>query len=182
MIIELVNELESKLKLLEHESETFKERIRELLIEKSSSGKRPLPYFSYSIILDNKLNGKHTIFGNFNFTNHSPYPLYHPKFVLKIKSDHAFDFSGKYMMPNQHIKVENFQWKLVENKNENEAMEYWFAPIAAEKIDPEQTLSFPNFQIRFQNEATGYINVEGYVHCRDVDEGIPSLNSINISF
>ncbi|PLR80743.1 hypothetical protein CVD25_08405 [Bacillus canaveralius] len=182
MINELVNELESKINLMKGESEAFKAKVRELLSVKRSSAKRLLPFFSYSIILDNNANGKHTIYGNFNIINHSPSPLYNPKFVLKIKSDHAFDFSGKYIMPTQHIKIENLQWKLVENKNENEAMEYWFTPTGAEQIDPDQTLSFSNFQIRFQNEASGYINVEGHVYVRDINEGMPSLNSINISF
>ncbi|MBA9026271.1 hypothetical protein [Peribacillus huizhouensis] len=181
MIEKLLQELENHLLELKSESLEYQEKIRALL-HKRTQAQNPISYFNYSTIIDKEKSGEHTVIGTFHLHNPSTLPLHNPVILLKINSDQPFDFSGKYVFANKPIQNETFFWERIEHKQSGSINEYSFRPVANKIIPPNDTFSFSNFQIRFSNEETGYMHVEGFIYYQEKSDGIASLNSISISY
>ncbi len=182
MIEKLIGELEYKLMELEREGLEFQEKISSLLLKKQSQESNPISYFNYSTIIDKEKTSEHTVIGNFHFHNQTDLPLHSPVILLKINSDKPYDFSGKYVLPNKPLQNEAFFWERIEDKQNAATNEYSFRPVANQIIPANDTFSFANFQIRFSNEESGYIHIEGFIYCQERMEGIASLNSISINY
>lgn len=183
MTDKLLQDLENKLKEMEIESLEFQEKIRTQLHNKQQTQmSKPISYFNYSTIIDHENNREHTVIGTFHFHNQTALPLHNPVILLKINSDKPYDFSGKYVLPNKPLQNEAFFWERIENQQSDRANEYIFKPVSNETISSNDTFSFSNFQIRFSNEGSGYIHVEGFIYYKERMEGIAALNSISINY
>ncbi|OIK09665.1 hypothetical protein [Bacillus sp. MUM 13] len=180
---DLILKLESKINELQRETAEFQKKLAGLLNKpKHFPDVQPISYFTFSSVLESNENRVHTIIGNFHYSNLSSGPLHSPVILLKITASHHYDFTGKYFHQKQLNKNEPFIWRRIENENSDPSNEYIFKPEKQDILPAYQLLSFPNFQVRFQAGQPGYINIEGFIYHKDMPKGIPSLNTISISY
>lgn len=136
-------------------------------------------YFTHSIILNTTNQSSHLIMGNFHIKNVSNQTLKFPVILLKINSKTEFHFTGKYKSPHQENKAYNFQWERVRLEDIDPTTHYCLKPIQKDHLLPNDQLSFQAFQIIIPTDAS--ITVEGFTYFNQSNDGIPAINTIDIS-
>lgn len=178
-----ISQLRSKIFQFEQEFEQTYEQVK-LLMEAhpnhaQSNNGHALCYFSQSLILDYEKNTSHLIIGSFHIRNPSNQRKSSPTILLKITSDTEFNFSGKFKSMKQMKQNYNFFWERLELDHLDPLTHYCLQPIKKDHLPPHDQLSFENFQIKIPLHAS--ITVEGFAYFNHNNEGIPALNSINVS-
>ncbi|MFZ0477305.1 MAG: hypothetical protein WAM18_17695, partial [Halobacillus sp.] len=70
-------------------------------------------------------------------------------------------------------------WKRLNEKDNKE--EYWLKPLEQSTIQPGQTLTFQNFQVKWTAEDTYAGSITGFVYGEENKGGVAALNSINLN-
>ena len=175
-----LGEIMKKLSELENELEETHLYIQELLKnpKKTSSGGTVFCYFTHSFVIDFE-DTSNLIIGNFHVKNASSEPVVSPTILLKIGCDEEFQFMGKYKLPDQSPHMYNYEWERLELQDFDPDSHYFLRPLHADEIPPDGELSFQNFQIIIPYAAP--ITVEGFVYFEGKQDGIASINYINIA-
>ncbi|GEL78476.1 hypothetical protein TMU01_27110 [Tenuibacillus multivorans] len=59
--------------------------------------------------------------------------------------------------------------------------EYWLRPLDREIIEPNEMITFPNFQIKWSPDKSYSGSVMGFTYSDQFQDGMASLNQINLS-
>ncbi|MFB5660857.1 hypothetical protein [Alteribacillus sp. HJP-4] len=172
-----------KLSQLERDMDQTHRKVKELITglrTDSPPSKNLICYFNYSLLLvEEDPASDLVIIGNFHVKNLSADSSYAPIILLKIDSDSSFDFSGKYLRPNQSNQAYKFTWERLELEHLDSHTQYCLKPIDQKKILPNQQILFENFQVKFSAETS--FTMDGFVYSDGNNDGQPALNSIIIN-
>ncbi|WP_111646425.1 hypothetical protein [Paranoxybacillus vitaminiphilus] len=196
-IADLENQLLSYEVALEEEKTQFSELKKNLYLQKEQQHSQPIiklqSFFNYSFFFPETNEDDLLIFGNFMIDNIGTEPLHEPMICIRIKPIHAGKLSGK--ISTKQVKMEeNFllsehsstEWTFV-HENWRESIknngEYWLKPLHHSTLAPCKVLQFHNFEIRARKtDDENALVVEGYVYCKELPKGIPSLNNIIVNW
>ncbi|KAB7705986.1 hypothetical protein F9802_13045 [Bacillus aerolatus] len=182
MTSKLLIELAQAINQLEVETKEFLNEFHTLIAsEKSKHSDMTSCFFTQSFLLNKDVADKQMMVGSFSIKNNSNHPLTSPVILIKVKSDTAIDFSGKFAHAKQTGKNHNFSWERLEGEEEGAQMDFWLKPIRVEKISPGEVLTFKNFQIGFSLLESNNILIEGFAYFAEKKSGVSSLNTININ-
>lgn len=178
-----LNDLKTKIQLLANEQSTFYKTLKRSLENVQRKYNDSIfSYFNHSIALAKSEKDKHFILGSFTICNYSNNPLSSPIILIKISTDESFDFSGKFKHPKSKEKNIHFAWERVDQEDGDPMREYWLKPISTKQLQPGETLEFNQFQLNFSSNQGKNILIEGFIYFQEIKEGLPSLNSINVSW
>ncbi|HLR72000.1 MAG TPA: hypothetical protein VK085_11315 [Pseudogracilibacillus sp.] len=174
-----LSNLQKKLIQLEDDLDKTHQKIKELFEEKQHipTNDHVYCYFNHSLILEHEKNKSRLIMGNFHIKNMSDQVKNLPIILIKITSQGDFRFTGKFQTENQR-NTKGFQWERIMLKNLDPKNHFCLKPINTEQLDPNELLSFQNFQIKIPLDAA--IIVEGFVYFDESNDGVPAINAINI--
>lgn len=135
-------------------------------------------YFDYSAILNEDESNTHLIIGSFHVKNISSEIMNDPVILLKISADSLCDFSGKFKTENQTEQPYTFLWERVSMDEVDPQTHFCFKPTQKKTLQPNEQLSFQNFQIKIPTNES--ITIEGFTYFNQENDGVPALNSIQL--
>jgi hypothetical protein len=192
-IASLENQLLSYEVALEEEKTQFNELKKNLYLHYSQPIIKLQAFFNYSFLLPETNEDELLIFGDFTIDNIGTEPLHDPMICIRIKPIHAGKLSGKIttkplkteenFLLSEHSSTEwtfvHKDWReIIKNKGE-----YWLKPLYYSTLAPSELLQFHNFEIQARKmDDESVLVIEGYVYCKELPKGIPSLNNIIVNW
>ncbi|SFJ75288.1 hypothetical protein SAMN04487936_10447 [Halobacillus dabanensis] len=169
--------LEWRKKNMDH-IEEIKERISQL--KKQTRGLKVISFFTYSTHFFYDSSSESMIFGSYHVQNLGDRPFIQPYICLKISPESPFHFSGKYVYKDSIQKMKmSGAWERLNEATEKE--EYWLRPSGKDSIEPGETLTFSNFQLKWTSEQKYAGSMMGFTYGEEETSGIAALNNINVS-
>lgn len=188
-----IKKVEKRLNVLENDLQKTKQILNEIKLNKMPKSQDDIvisPYFTHSIKLP-KSEEEHNIIilGSLILKNKGTQPLTTPYICLKFNTIETVSFSGRIsevdMVDQGYSPVPMQTWNYINEdaqKLVDEKGEYWLAPLNVKELSGGESLSFTNFQIRLNRKKhEGLFKVEGFVYGKELEEGMPALNKINVS-
>ena len=107
-------------------------------------------------------------------------PITNPYICIKIPKESPFHFFGKYVYENfkQTLKVQE-GWQRINEKTNKE--EFWLKPLGKPSIEPNETISFSNFQIKWSPTESYAGSIMGFTYSDQLKDGIAVINPINLN-
>lgn len=107
-----------------------------------------ISYFTYSLNLAHEMEGENLCLGSYHIRNIGHKTVTNPYICIHLPKDSPFAFTGKYVYPDKFQKVKNpGMW---ERMNERDNLEqFWLKPLEHQTIQPNESLTFSNFQIKW---------------------------------
>jgi len=185
-----ISTIESKISQLEEELLYVKKTIVDLKKTEQSTvvkGFKIISYFSYSFVLPKNDHNNGMIIGNYILKNVGEVSIENPFICLKIVPAEDATMTAKIGQEIQYERKLNplsmESWDYI-NEEAKELVqhrgEYWLKPINTQMIDSGKSLSFANFQLKFNIQSTESIKVKGFVYCDQLKNGLEALNHISI--
>ncbi|MEG0258685.1 MAG: hypothetical protein RR595_05170 [Lysinibacillus sp.] len=155
----------------------MKKMINSLTI---SSDVSLISYFTTSLNISHDSEQESLCLGSYHIRNIGSQALTNPYLCIKLPENSPFMFSGRYVYEHfkQNLKGPG-EWERIRDKANKE--EYWLKPLGKTTIEPNETISFPNFQIRWSQNNSYAGSIIGIAYCDQVKGGISVLNPININ-
>lgn len=139
-----------------------------------------ISYFTYSINLAHDGNQENLCLGSYHIRNLSQKTITNPYICIKLPKDSPFTFTGKYIYKNRQSKVKNPGGWVRINEQEN-LEQFWLKPFEHQTIQPNETISFSDFQIKWTPTKAYAGSIMGFTYSEEHQEGIPAMNAINLS-
>ena len=76
-------------------------------------------------------------------------------------------------------KASGNEWLRIKNDEQKDV--FSFKPLEKTTIEPNETLSFDHFQIRWPSDTFYAGSITGFTYCEQVPDGIAVINPINLS-
>ena len=107
-------------------------------------------------------------------------PITNPYICIKLPEQSPFSFSGKYVYDNfkRTLKTPG-GWQRINEKENKE--EYWLKPLGKQSIEPNETLSFSDFQVKWMPTQSYAGSIMGFTYSDELKDGIAVLNPINLN-
>lgn len=174
------NELHKKVSAWNEMNTTYLKQIKSLLTEMEGPKKfQVICYFTYSINIFHEKEKENFTIGSFHIQNVGDKPLTNPIICIKLSPQSPFEFSGKYLYPNSRQRMGMPDaWERINEATEKQ--EFWLKPVNKQKIEPSETISFSNFQVKWRSDESYTGSIMGFVYGDEIKEGLSSLNEINI--
>ncbi|WP_339227486.1 hypothetical protein NSQ77_18205 [Oceanobacillus sp. FSL K6-2867] len=175
------NDVREKIDKWQEMNTSYLKEIKSLVTEtKALKDFQIISYFTYSVNIFHKPGLENYCLGSFHILNVGGRPLNNPYICIKVSQDSPFEFSGKYLYKDskQKMRLAN-AWERINDPMEKQ--EYWLKPVEKNVLNPSETLSFPNFQMKWLPEPSYAGSIMGFTYGDEAAEGINSLNQINIS-
>ncbi len=175
------DEIREKFAELQEMNTSYLKEIKSLITEmKAPQNFQVICYFTYSLNVLHERGHENFSLGSFHIQNLGTRPLTNPYICIKLSPDSPFDFSGKYIYKDskQKMRLTN-AW---ERMNEPlDKQEYWLKPSEKRVLNPSETISFTNFQVKWIPESSYAGSIMGFTYGDEVKDGIGALNQINVS-
>lgn len=156
----------------------IKKRISQL--KKQTRGVRVISFFTYSTHFFYDSSSESMILGSYHVRNLGDQPFIRPYICLKISPESPFHFSGKYVYKESIQKMKmSGAWERLNEATDKE--EYWLRPAGKDSIEPGETLTFSNFQLKWTPEQKYAGSMMGFTYGKEETSGIAALNNINVS-
>ncbi|WP_077302871.1 hypothetical protein [Virgibacillus pantothenticus] len=178
--MEKMKNIQKKLLQLQKMNDTYLKELKIVATEMKSQQFQIVSYFTYSLHLNHELEGENFIIGSYHITNFGFKPLHHPYICIKLSSEDVFDFSGKYFYPDTQQKMKLANAWLRFNEAENR-QEFWLKPNNQQILEPQETLTFQNFQLKWEANKPYAGYVTGFIYGDEIKEGISAVNQISVS-
>ncbi|WP_096189363.1 hypothetical protein [Evansella halocellulosilytica] len=151
-------------------------------------------YFSHSVFLPNTSDPSgdlqdpniHVI-GHFTIENTGTKPLNNPFICFRIKPAQQVLLSGKIRFreqPQNKAFAPMEEWAYIQEDFRDWIKtkgEHWLRPLHFQQIQPGEKKSFSNFDFTLEpSEGVSQYLVEGFVFSKEIQQGVPSSNSISI--
>lgn len=137
-------------------------------------------YFTYAITISHTVEQDSYLLGSMHVQNISNHVITNPLICLKISATSPFDFSGKYIYPNTTQKMQvTGAWERINEATNKE--EYWLRPTHKQVIEPGETITFSNFQLKWKVDQQYNYHLYGYVYSDEYKDGVPTKNQINVN-
>lgn len=173
--------VESKLKEIKDQTNLYVYEIKKL-VEKITitDGIDVISYFTSSLNITLDSEQESLCLGSYHIRNIGNQPLTNPYLCIKLPESSPFSFSGRYVYENfkQNLKDSN-SWERINDKTNKE--EFWLKPLSKTTIEPNETITFSNFQIRWSNSVAYSGSIMGFTYCDQLKDGVAVLNPINLN-
>ncbi|WP_107948701.1 hypothetical protein [Lysinibacillus parviboronicapiens] len=171
---EKINEIKEQTELYVNE---IKKMVEELIIPDTVN---IISYFTSSFNISYDAEQESLCLGSFHIRNIGNQPLTNPYLCIKLPEDSPFSFSGRYVYEHfkQNLKGPT-SWERINDKSSNE--EFWLKPLEKTSLEPNETLSFSNFQIKWSHNLSYSGTIMGFTYCDQLKEGVAVLNPINLN-
>lgn len=139
-----------------------------------------ISYFTSSLNIAHDTEQDSLCLGTYHIRNIGNQPLTNPYLCIKLPEDSPFFFSGQYVY--EHFKQNlrgSASWERINDKTSKE--EFWLRPLDKTSIEPNETITFPNFQLKWAHSASYAGSITGITYCDQLQEGIAAINPINLS-
>lgn len=173
--------LEKKIAELQRQTKSYLTEIKQRLETHHSTEKTSMiSYFTYSLNISHDSEIESICLGSYHIKNIGNRAITNPYICIKIPKDSPFSFTGKYIYKSASKKVQNpGGWERLNDKEDK--AEFWLKPLEQQSIEPGETVSFSNFQIKWKPEETYRGSIMGYTYSAQMPEGIAVINPINLS-
>lgn len=101
--------------------------------------------------------------------------------MIKLPENSPLSFSGRYIhntFQKNILRPSGTSW--VRNSNDEKGV-FILKPVEKNVIEPNEILSFENFQIRWSSTSAFSGSIIGLTYCDEFQNGTPAINSINLS-
>jgi len=173
--------MEVKIAKLQHQTQTYLGEIRKLIGELNEPAKMNIiSYFTYSLDISHDSEQESLCLGSYHVHNLGNKPITNPYLCIKIPGNSPFNFSGRYVYGDfkQSLKVAD-GWERTNEKTNKE--EFWLKPLGKSTIEPNETISFSNFQITWSPTESYAGSITGFTYSDQVKDGIAAINPINLN-
>jgi hypothetical protein len=160
---------------------SYLSEIKELVADRQPPKKMQFySYFTYSTNFSHDNAMESLLIGSYHILNIGTVPITSPYICIKMSEGSPFAFSGKFIKDRTKLKRSMpGGWELLKESESKD--EYWMKPLEQEQIQPGESLSFSNFQLKWQKEENYIGGLNGFFYCDENKEGTPSLNQIHLS-
>ncbi|MFE6170461.1 hypothetical protein ACFVP8_21690 [Viridibacillus arvi] len=171
---EKINELKKQTNFYVHE---IKKMVGKLVIPDSVN---VISYFTSSFNISYNPDEENLCLGSYHIRNIGNQPITNPYLCIKLPEDSPFSFSGKYVYEHFAPKLKgNSSWERINDQSSK--VEFWLRPIGKTTLEPNETLSFPNFQIKWGHNLSYSGSIIGFTYCDQLEDGVVVLNPINLN-
>lgn len=200
----LLSEVQEELNEKDRQLEAYKSRVKSL--EKRSSaqrtqvqpfqntaetvrvGQKVLAYFDYSLVLYEQ--NEAIIRGNFHIENVGEQPLRNPYLCFRFYPLDASTLKGKIISIEQAEQKGDQpssrpQWVYMDDQWAEEAKErgeIWVRPFEDVGLNPNETVTLPDFQIPVKKHVDENVMIEGFVFFQNEQYKAKASNQILITF
>ena len=174
-------DVEVKISKLQHQTKSYLNEIKKLVAELNDPAKMNIiSYFTYSLNISHEPEQESLCLGSFHVRNMGNQAITNPYVCIKVSKESPFSFSGRYVYDNfkQSLKVAD-GWVRTNEKTDKE--EFWLKPLGKASIEPNETLSFSNFQITWSPEESYAGSITAFTYSDQLKDGIAVINPINLN-
>lgn len=139
-------------------------------------------YFTSSFNISHAQDHESLCLGSYHIWNIGNVPLTNPSITIKLPENSPFSFTGRYIHNNLQKNLRRTSpndW--VRIKNDEQKNTFSFKPLEKTTIEPNEILSFENFQIRWSANTSYAGSIIGFTYCEQFPDGIAVINPINLS-
>jgi len=175
------SDVEVKISKLQHQTKSYLHEIKKLVAELNDPAKMNIiSYFTYSLNISHEPEQESLCLGSFHVRNMGSQAITNPYVCIKVSKDSPFSFSGKYVYDNfkKSLKVAD-GWERTNEKTDKD--EFWLKPLGQTSIEPNETLSFSNFQITWSPEESYAGSIMAFTYSDQLKDGIAVINPINLN-
>ena len=171
---EKIKELKDQTTFYVHE---MKKLVDELTLQKNIS---IVSYFTTSLNISYDPEQESLCLGSYHIRNIGNQPVTNPYLCIKLPDESPFSFSGRYVYEhfNQNLKASG-GWERIHDTTNN--TEFWLRPLDKTTIEPNETISFTNFQIKWSHNLSYAGTITGFTYCDELQDGVLVLNPINLN-
>lgn len=175
------NVVESKITELQQQTKAYLSEVKKRVTElQYSDSIHLISFFTYSLDIAHDPEQESLCIGSYHVHNLGSKPITNPYLCIKMPSESVFSFSGKYVYEhfNQSLKAAG-GWERINEKENKE--EFWLRPLGRTSIEPNEILSFTDFQIKWMPKKPYAGSIMGFTYCDEIKEGVGVLNPINLN-
>lgn len=173
--------VERKLKELRVQTKAYISEI-EMLIAGIAKGNayNMVCYFTHAFRIDHAEGGECLCLASFHLLNLGSEQITNPSICIQMPPDSLFEFSGRYVVEgnNSTLKIPN-SWERF--NNDRSPNEIWLRPIEQNSIQPNESIAFTNFQVKWSPASDYAGSIIGVVYCDQNEKGSRVLNPINLN-
>ena len=183
MLVVNNKQLEDKLSELQQQTKfyiTELKKIVDTLTTKKTS--HVVSYFTLSFNISHSLDQESLCLGSYHIWNIGNVPITNPSFTIKLPENSPFSFTGRYIHNNLQRNLRRTsptEWVRIKTDEQKEF--FSFKPLEKTILEPNEVLSFENFQIRWSSNTSYAGSIMGFTYCEQFPDGIAVLNPINLS-
>ncbi|ATP39652.1 hypothetical protein CSE16_06075 [Solibacillus sp. R5-41] len=175
------DQVEVKIEELQNQTTAYVSEIRQLIAGLSIAPNADvISYFTASLNISHDTEQESLCLGNYHIRNIGNEPLTNVYFCIKLPENSPFTFSGQYVYEHfsQNLKL-SASWERINDRANKE--EFWLRPLNIASIEPNETITFPNFQLKWEPSGSYAGTIMGVTYCDQLKEGIAAINPINLS-
>ncbi|MFG6149840.1 hypothetical protein [Halobacillus sp. B23F22_1] len=175
------DEIENAISTLRKQNNSYLNQIKQLIKQiKTNHQLHLFTYFTYSLNISHNPEQESLCIGSYHLVNRGTVPLHNPYICIKLSENTPFSFSGKYTYePLKHTSKTPGGWQRLNEKSNKE--EFWLKPFDVEVIHPEETLTFSNFQVKWQPTGNYAGSIMGFAYSDETKDGITAVNPISLN-
>ena len=175
------NNVETMIEKLNHQTKSYLSELRTAVTEHNKSDSMNIiSYFTYSLNISHNPEQESICLGSYHIHNMGNQRITNPYLCIRIPKESPFDFSGKYVYEHFKKSMKNTsEWERINDKKNKE--EFWLKPVVQKEIEPNGTLSFTNFQIKWAHTESYAGSITAITYCDQLKDGIYVINPININ-
>ncbi|NYF26358.1 hypothetical protein [Sporosarcina sp. JAI121] len=181
MVTREKNEVEMRIMKLQHQTKSYLHEIKELAEGLSDPARLTIiSYFTYSLDISHNPEQESLCLGSYHIHNTGNQAITNPTVCIKVSKESPFSFSGRYVYENfkQSLKVAD-GWQRMNEKTNKE--EFWLKPLGRTSIEPNETISFSNFQITWSPKESYAGSITALMYSDQLKDGIAVINPINLN-
>lgn len=175
------HDIEGKITELHRQTTAYLSELKNWIIEQRQPKRvQIISYFTYSLDIAHDVEEESICFGTFHIHNIGDQVITNPVILIQLPKESPFSFSGKYVYGDfkQSLKPAN-GWERLNAKEDRE--EFWLKPLGKQFVEPDETISFSDFQIRWSPKESYAGSVMAYTYCDEIKEGTAVMNPISLN-
>ncbi|AHN23623.1 hypothetical protein [Lysinibacillus varians] len=173
--------VQEKIRKLKEQTTLYVDEMKRLVKELDQKKEvSSVSYFTTSLNISYDADQESLCLGSYHIRNIGNQPLTNPYICIKLPDDSPFSFSGRYVYEhfNQNLKVSGSWERIHDTSNKTE---FWLKPIGKPTIEPNETISFTNFQIKWSHHLSYAGTITGFTYCDELQDGVLVINPINLN-
>lgn len=173
------NDLETMIVTLQHQTKSYLNELKKILHEHQAPEKLNIvSYFTYSLNISHNPAEENLCIGTYHIRNMGSQTITNPYVCIKLSDESLFSFSGKYVYGNQSLNVTD-GWERINDKTSKD--EFWLRPLRETSIEPNESISFSNFQITWFPQDFYAGSITGITYSDELNEGVEVINPISLN-
>ncbi len=175
------SEVEKKITKLHLQTTSYLHEIKKLIAEPDVPNKiNIISYFTYSLNISHAPEQESLCLGSYHVHNIGSHPITNPYLCIKVPKESPFSFSGRYVYDNFKQSLKNAsEWERTNEQTNTE--EFWLRPLSKASIEPNETISFSNFQIKWSPTKSYAGSIMGFTYSDQLKDGVAVINPINLN-